>query len=83
MDSAAAATRLKSAFQEVLGIPASTDFESLVYQGIPEWDSVAHLQLISAIEREFAVMIDTDDVLDMSSFKKAKSILAKHDIKID
>ena len=76
-----AATRLRNAFTSALGIPASTDFESLTFQGIPEWDSVAHLQLIAAIEKEFDIMIDTDDVLDLSSFNKAKTILAKYDVK--
>ena len=75
-----ASTRLKNAFTSALGLPPATDFEHLKFQGIPEWDSVGHLQLVSAIETEFDVMIDTEGVLDLSSFQKAKSILTKHNV---
>jgi acyl carrier protein len=76
-------TRLKKSFRTALGISDSADFTSLQYQGIPEWDSVAHLQLVSVLESEFDIMLDTEDVLDLSSFEKAKTILAKYDIAFD
>jgi len=51
--------------------------EDLQY-GNPGWDSVAHMALVAAIERTFDVMIDTKDVIGLSSFSKAKEILAKY-----
>lgn len=38
------------------------------------------MALIAALEDEFDIMIDTDDVIDMSSFAKAREILAKHGV---
>ena len=55
--------RLKAAFVEGLGIPRDSDFESLSYREIPEWDSVAHMQLVNQIELAFDIMLETDDVL--------------------
>jgi acyl carrier protein len=75
--------KLKSAFTTVLGLDASTDFESLRYGDGAGWDSVAHLALITHIENEFDLMLPTEDVIDMSSFTKAKEILAKHGITVD
>jgi len=72
--------RLKAAFVEGLGIPRDSDFESLSYRGVPEWDSVAHMQLVNQIELAFDIMLETDDVLDMSSFAKATEILKKHGV---
>ena len=72
--------RLKAAFVEGLGIPRDSDFESLSYRGIPEWDSVAHMQLVNQIELAFDIMLETDDVLDMSSFTKATEIVKKHGV---
>jgi acyl carrier protein len=46
------------------------------------WDSVAHMVLMSEIENAFDIMLDTDDVIDFSSFEKGKEILRKYDIKI-
>lgn len=72
--------RLKSAFADALAIGSDIDVETLTYGSIAEWDSVAHVQLINAIEKEFDVMLDTDEVLSMSSFARAKEILSLHGI---
>lgn len=52
----------------------------LEYQAIPEWDSIGHMGLIAALEDTFDIMIDTDDIIDLSSFEKGKEILAKYDV---
>jgi len=72
--------QLKAAFSQALGIPADTAFEELTYRGIREWDSVAHMQLVAAIETAFDIMLDTDDVLGMSSYLKAREIVGKHGV---
>ncbi len=46
------------------------------------WDSVAHMVLMSEIENAFDIMLDTDDVIDFSSFEKGKEILRKYDIEL-
>jgi acyl carrier protein len=72
--------KLVNAFSEALGIDASIVVDTLAYQSIPEWDSISHMILISQLEDDFNISIDTDDVIDMSSVLKAKEILAKHNI---
>lgn len=52
--------------------------KGLEYQGITDWDSVGHMGLIAAIEEAFDIMMDTDDIIDLSSFEKGKEILAKN-----
>ena len=49
----------------------------LEYQGIAAWDSVGHMSLIAALEDAFDIMMDTDDIIDFSSYEKGKEILAK------
>lgn len=71
-------SRLKNVFMDSLGVDESTVRDDLKYAGIPQWDSVAHMALIAAIEDAFEIMIDTEDVIDMSSFAKAKEIVAKY-----
>lgn len=73
--------KLKSCFIEVIGIDKDKVGDSLEY-GSYAWDSVAHMKLIAAIEDAFDLMIETDDVIDMSSFLKAKEILRKYSIEI-
>lgn len=71
---------LVEAFSQGLGIDASTVNDELAYNTIPQWDSTAHMILISELESRFDVMLDTDDIIDMSSVAKAKEILAKHGV---
>ena len=54
--------------------------KGLKYQSIEGWDSVGHMGLVSAIEDAFNIMMDTDDIIDLSSFEKGKEILAKYDV---
>lgn len=48
----------------------------LGYQDIESWDSVGHMALVTAIEEAFDIMLDTDDVIDFSSYEKGKEILS-------
>lgn len=76
--------KLQEVFSEALGIEVeSTDWGTLAYRGIDEWDSIAHMALVAAIEDEFGIMIDTDDVIDMSSFNESKRILGKYGVTFD
>jgi len=36
--------------------------------------------LIAELEDQFDVMLDTDDIIDMSSVAQARKILAKYDV---
>ncbi|MEN5207876.1 acyl carrier protein [Stenotrophomonas terrae] len=65
-------------FARVLGIPADNVSDELRYATIPQWDSIAHMSVVAALEEAFGVMIDMDEVIDMSSVGKAREILRKH-----
>jgi acyl carrier protein len=63
--------RLRDVFVEALALDTDVDVENLKYREIEQWDSVGHMALVAAIEDEFDVQFDTDQVIDMSSFKVA------------
>lgn len=69
---------VKKCFVETFDIDESIVVDSLQYATIPQWDSVAHMSLIVNLEDVFDIMIDTDDVIDMSTFGKAKEIVQKY-----
>ena len=52
-----------------------SQLEGLNYQDIKAWDSVGHMSLIAALEEAFDIMMDTDDIIDFSSYEKGKEIL--------
>lgn len=65
------------AFVETFDIEAEK-VEELEYAAISEWDSVGHMSLIAALEDEFDIMMDTDDIIDFSSFKKGLELLTEN-----
>lgn len=64
-------------FCETLGITQDT-LAGLGYQDIAQWDSVGHMGLIAALEEAFDIMMDTDDIIDLSSYEKGMEILAEN-----
>ena len=47
----------------------------LKYTGITAWDSIGHMNLVAIIEETFEIEMDTDDIIDLSSFEKGMEIL--------
>jgi acyl carrier protein len=74
------AKRLEDIFSETLGIDAARVVDGLEYNSIKEWDSVAHMALIAALEEAYDIMLETEDVIDMSSVGRAREILAKYSV---
>lgn len=72
--------KLTEVFTEALGVNEDIINDNLEYNSITEWDSVAHMTLIAELEDSFDIMLDTDDIIDMSSVGKAKEILKKYDV---
>jgi acyl carrier protein len=56
--------------------------KGLNYQDIEAWDSVGHMGLIAALEEEFDIMMETDDIIDFSSYEKGIEILKKYDVQL-
>lgn len=71
--------KYKNAFIEGLEI-SGEGVEDLVYEGIPEWDSVGHMNLVACIEEAFDIMMETEDIIDLNSFAKGIEILKKYDV---
>jgi acyl carrier protein len=54
--------------------------DNLIYNSVAAWDSVGHMSLMAALETEFDIMMETDDIIDFSSYPKGMEILAKYEI---
>ena len=74
------AKRLEEIFSETLGIDTARVVDGLEYNSIKEWDSVAHMALIAALEENYDIMLETEDVIDMSSVGRAREILSKYSV---
>ena len=74
--------KYKKVFIDSLSIDAKKLHENLKFNEIPEWDSIGHMTLISGLEEAFKISMETDDVIDFSSFSKGKEILKKYKINL-
>lgn len=71
-----------AAFTEGLGVDESVVNSTLEYQSIDAWDSVGHMGLIAELEDAFDIEMETDDIVDFSSFDVGKDILKKYGVEI-
>ncbi len=72
--------KYRQAFIDSFGVTAE-QAAMLKYQDIAAWDSVGHMGLVARLEEAFGIMMEPDDIVDLSSFEKGKEILSsKYDV---
>lgn len=69
--------RLRAVFREALELEPDTDPAELVFRNHPNWDSLGHMTLVVAIENEFGVEIDVDQIIEIDCFEAAANVLRK------
>ena len=47
---------------------------------VSDWDSLAHMELVSQIEDAFDIMLETDDIIQFKGYEHGKKILEKYGI---
>ena len=72
--------KFKDIFIKSLAMDDKKFGENIKYNEIPEWDSIGHMTLMSGLEEGFGITMDTDDIVDFSSFKKGIEILKKYKV---
>lgn len=61
--------RIKEIMGAVFEIDPSTIDENASTDTIENWDSIRHMSLIVALEEEFGVQFDDDQIADMQNYK--------------
>lgn len=67
-------------FMDCFSVEKSMLNDKFVYNCIQKWDSIGHMEMIAAIESTFEIMMETDDIIDFSSYTKGMEILAKYKV---
>ena len=60
-------SKLHDIYVEVLELDELTLTEATTASDIDEWDSLSHIELIDAIEREFGVKFKSKEVMDWNN----------------
>ena len=69
-------------FRDVLSLEGEIDWSSVKYQETEGWDSVAHMAIVADLEDNFEIMLEIDDVIDMSSFDETLRILKNYEVDV-
>lgn len=57
--------------------------ESFTFDSIEEWDSLTHMDLVTKLEDEFQVFLDTNDILHFGSYENGKKILERYGVNFE
>lgn len=74
--------RINKIFCEVFAVEESALSDTFNKDTVEGWDSVHQLSLTTAVEDEFDIMLDAEDILEFTSYENVKTILAKYDIEL-
>ena len=74
--------RLTSIFADELGVDVSELNEESSPDTVENWDSLAAMRLVAAIEAEFAVRLSAKEVMKMRSIGLARSVLQGKNVDI-
>ena len=68
--------KLNQIFCEVYSVEESALNESFVNTDVDTWDSIHQLSMVAAIEEAFDLMMDAEDILEMTSYESVKQLLS-------
>ena len=67
--------KLEEVFRVVFDLPSDSHVRGVRRLTVRQWDSLAHVSLVAAIESEFGVTLDTTASERLTSFEAAKLLL--------
>lgn len=67
--------RIKKVMAKSLDAPIEKITENTIQEDIEGWDSINHIKMIVAFEREFDITIPDEQVTNMISFRLIESVI--------
>lgn len=67
---------LRTLFMDIFDLEEGDFSDELSYEDTPEWDSLGHMQMVSALTKEFDVDFDIEEVMAMETVGRIKEIIA-------
>lgn len=67
-------SRLDDIVREVLDLEPDVDLSSIAYRETPTWDSVAHLELLTALEQAYGLTFEPDELMEMSDYDAIRAV---------
>ncbi len=72
--------KYQDVFVRVLETTPDALNENFTFSNVEQWDSVAHLNLISELEEAFDVLFESEDILHFGSYENGLLILKRYGV---
>jgi len=66
---------IKRIMSDIFGVNVGDITDSASMKTIPAWDSLKHMEMITALEENFNIRLKVDDMVEMTSFRAICDIL--------
>lgn len=74
--------KYNNAFIEVFGVEESALGSNFNKDSVDGWDSVHQLNIIALLEESFDIMLDPEDIMELTSYEKGKELMAKYEVEL-
>lgn len=70
--------KLQQTFAAVFNIEESFIDEDVTMDNLDEWDSMRHMELVSAIEKNFGIKFRMNEIIGLNSIKAILKTIKEH-----
>jgi acyl carrier protein len=77
MDDQILHSRLNAVFRRVFDDESLTISRELTARDVPDWDSLTHINLIVAVEREFKIRLTTAEVMRLENVGSLMDVIRR------
>ena len=74
--------KYNQAFIEVFGVEESALGANFDKDSVDGWDSIHQLNIIALLEEAFDIMLDPEDIMELTSYEKGKALMAKYEVEL-
>lgn len=74
--------KYNNAFVEVFGVEENALGSNFNKDSVEGWDSVHQLNIIALLEESFDIMLDPEDIMELTSYDKGKELMAKYEVEL-
>lgn len=74
--------KYNQAFIEVFGVEENALGSNFNKESVDGWDSVHQLNIIALLEESFDIMLDPEDIMELTSYEKGKELMAKYEVEL-
>ncbi len=70
-------SRVARVFSQTFAVPSEDVTSNTVPDDVPKWDSLGHMNMVSALGKEFGLRFGVDEIMEMATVQDILDVLAK------